>query len=304
MFLLFFPFLLTKQKFRFILSVGDGMSKEIHLNERLQPQDYIRGGSLSVTDRQFRYDTISHWHNYFEIEIIIDGKGKHIIDGKEYELKPNTLILITPINFHSIFMDNKYECKSINASFTSEMLSDKYLIQLASPNVRNFYEFGPEEFERIKSAFELLMHEQRIDSEYRFRLLEYCLELILRKDRSNTLSSADEEQLSGVKRAILYLELHFREKITLPQLASQAGFNPTYFSGIFHKITGETYIEKLNTLRIRHAKTMLADGYSVSEACFASGFGSLSNFLSIFKAKCGVTPNEYRKRYIKNNNSF
>ena len=54
MFLLFFPFLLTKQKFRFILSVGDGMSKEIHLNERLQPQDYIRGGSLSVTDRQFR----------------------------------------------------------------------------------------------------------------------------------------------------------------------------------------------------------------------------------------------------------
>ena len=250
------------------------MSKEILKFER----NMLHGESIHITQKKTVTGFKKHWHNYFEIEIIIDGKGKHIIDGKEYELKPNTLILITPINFHSIFMDNKYECKSINASFTSEMLSDKYLIQLASPNARNFYEFGPEEFERIKSAFELLMHEQRIDSEYRFRLLEYCLELILRKDRSSTLSSADEEQLSGVKRAILYLELHFREKITLPQLARQAGFNPTYFSGIFHKITGETYIEKLNTLRIRHAKTMLVDGYSVSEACFASGFGSLFIF--------------------------
>ena len=121
MFLLFFPFLLTKQKFRFILSVGDGMSKEIHLNERLQPQDYIRGGSLSVTDRQFGYDTISHWHNYFEIEIIIDGKGKHIIDGKEYELKPNTLILITPINFHSIFMKNSAKVCRVKSCLTCKL---------------------------------------------------------------------------------------------------------------------------------------------------------------------------------------
>lgn len=279
--------------------MGDDMSKEIHLNERLQPQDYIKGGSLSITDRQFRYDTVSHWHNYFEIEVIIDGRGKHVIDGKEYALKPNTVFLLTPVNFHSITMDNKYECKSMNVSFTSEMLSDRFLIQLASPNIKNYYELEPEVFDRIKSSFELLKHEQYIDSEYRYRLLEYCLALLLRNDRSNELSSADDEQLSGIKRAILYLELHFREKITLTQLAKQAGFNPTYFSGIFHKITGETYIEKLNTLRVRHAKTMLAEGYSVSEACFASGFGSLSNFLSIFKAKCGVTPNEYRKRYIK-----
>lgn len=277
------------------------MSKVILPNERLQPSDYIRGGSLSITEREFRYDTPPHWHNYFEIEIFFCGKGIHIIDGKEYTLKPNTVFLLTPINFHSILVENKFNCKTLNISFTSEMISDRMMIYLASPNVQNFYDLEPEIFNRISKAFQLLQYEQNIESEYKYRLLDYCLQLIFRNNTSNALANADDEQLSGIKRAILYLELHFREKITLSQISKQAGFNPTYFSEIFHKITGETYIEKLNTLRIRHAKTMLSEGFSVSEACFGSGFGSLSNFLTIFKSKCGVTPTAYKKLHQKNN---
>lgn len=100
--------------------------------------------------------------------------------------------------------------------------------------------------------------------------------------RSVALLNVEEKQLSGIKHAILYLELHFREEVTLSQLSKQTGFNSTYFSSLFHKIAGETYTETLNSLRARHAKNMLTDGYSVSEACFSSRFGSLSNFLSVF----------------------
>lgn len=276
------------------------MSKNIHLNERLQPQDYILGGSLSVTNRKFRYDTLPHWHNYFEIEVVIRGKGRHIIDGKEYPFKSNTISLLTPVNFHSILVEDKYECETINISFTSEMVSDKMMIYLTSQSVKPFYEPDIETFNRIKNSFELLQYEQHNESEYRYFLLDYCLNLILRNNKIDVLSNVNNEQLSGIRRAILYLELNFREKITLSILSKQAGFNQTYFSEIFHKTTGETYIEKLNSLRIHHAKTLLFKGYSVSEACFASGFGSLSNFLIVFKRKCGMTPSEYRNMYQNN----
>ena len=83
------------------------------------------------------------------------------------------------------------------------------------------------------------------------------------------------------------------------EVAAAAGYHPTYFSQLFSAVTGETYIDMLTRLRLGHAKSMLANGFSVSDSCFQSGFGSLSNFLEIFKRKCKTTPNEYRKKALK-----
>ena len=93
------------------------------------------------------------------------------------------------------------------------------------------------------------------------------------------------------------MELHFKERVTLSDLAAEAGYHPTYFSELFKKTTGETYIEKLTKLRIGHARTMLASGFSVFDACFLSGFGSLSGFAAAFKKACNMSPREYKKLY-------
>ena len=98
--------------------------------------------------------------------------------------------------------------------------------------------------------------------------------------------------------------MHFAEKITLETVAAVAGYNAAYFSALFSRLTGETYIEALSRIRLGHAKSMLASGFSVSDACFMSGFGSLSNFFTAFKKKYGVSPKEYvrgKKKPAENN---
>ena len=90
--------------------------------------------------------------------------------------------------------------------------------------------------------------------------------------------------------------MHFAEKITLESVATVAGYNAAYFSDLFSRLTGETYIEALSRIRLGHAKSMLAGGFSVSDACFMSGFGSLSNFLDVFKKHYKISPHEYKKR--------
>ena len=102
------------------------------------------------------------------------------------------------------------------------------------------------------------------------------------------------ENLPGIQRAILYLEMHFKENITLPMLAQEAGFNATYFSELFRKTTGQSYKQRLTELRVRYAKMLLKNGVSVSSACFESGFGSLSNFNAVFKQVYGITPRQYQ----------
>ena len=95
------------------------------------------------------------------------------------------------------------------------------------------------------------------------------------------------------------MELHFREDISLASIAAEVGYHPAYFSELFKRTTGETFMESLTKLRIGYARSMLLSGFSVSDACFLSGFGSLSNFLEMFKRNCKITPSEYRKNALK-----
>ena len=92
------------------------------------------------------------------------------------------------------------------------------------------------------------------------------------------------------------MQLHFRERITLKQLSGISGYSETYFSELFRKTTGQTYIERLQTLRLRYATVLLSNGLRVTDACYESGFGSISSFQVAFKKKirhfsgaiCGV----------------
>ena len=104
---------------------------------------------------------------------------------------------------------------------------------------------------------------------------------------------------SEMQRAIIYLETHFRESPSLKEISEYVGFNPTYFSELFKKVTGVTYTTRLNQLRIAYAKSLLTQGLSVSEACYACGFGSLSNFQHIFKKSTDTSPSEYRKAHYR-----
>ena len=143
-------------------------------------------------------------------------------------------------------------------------------------------------------AAELLRHACESDGPCKGQLLEYLLSSFSQKD----LQQGSNEQLTGIRKAIAYMELHFREKISLEQLSKLSGYNPTYFSELFRKATGQSYIRRLKELRLRYAAMLLRSGVSVSDACYASGFGSLSNFLAAFKEKYGVPPSTYYKRGI------
>jgi len=125
-------------------------------------------------------------------------------------------------------------------------------------------------------------------------LCESLLTVILRESKKKRLPA---QELTGIKRAILYMSMHFRENLTLSQVANQAGFHPYYFSELFKKITGENFSKRLNDLRIGYAKELLASGFTVSEACFGAGFGSLSNFLTVFKKSMGITPIDFKKAH-------
>ena len=204
------------------------------------------------------------------------------------------MFLLTPADFHQIQAES--DIHLYNLSFNEAFLNDRMIISLSSNKVMRAYSFDHKKLSQFRNAFELLMEECMIKGRCIPILAEYILEYLIRNNANYDSNHTNSENLSGIKKALLYLEMHFKEDISLTTLAKQAGFHPSYFSELFHETTGETYKEKLNSLRISHSKTLLKNGYSVSDACYESGFGSLSNFLTVFKQSCHMTPSQYKKK--------
>lgn len=263
---------------------------------RLMAGDEIGNRHITV-ERHVSLDYPQHWHNYFEIEIIVEGTGSYIFNGIAFPIGKGDAFLLTPVDFHQIEATSPLEL--INISFDEVWLSEYMRTFLYTADFAKKQRFEGMDYERLIMAAELLRHECESDAPCINQLLEYLLSRFMPQEILQTKTAASQMHLTGIKKAAAYIELHFREKVTLQQLSAISGYSPTYFSELFRKVTGENYIERLTSLRVNYAKALLASGLSVSDACFESGFGSLTNFLAVFKEKCGMPPSEYRRKYKK-----
>lgn len=92
-----------------------------------------------------------------------------------------------------------------------------------------------------------------------------------------------------------YIEEHFREPITLMELAGQFQFHPNYFSGAFRDLAGVSFQDYVMALRLKEAKALLSgSGLSVRQIAMQVGYNSQSYFQRVFKKAEGITPMEYR----------
>ena len=272
-------------------------SNAMHKMEKSERNRLPIGRSLTVEKHTVTGEHPQHWHSYFEIEIILSGSGKYIINDIEYDISANDVFFLNPTDFHYLDVDEVTEL--INISFDNNILDDKDMALLICEKNFRAYKFDCEGRDRLLNAANILLYEYETSGDCQKQILQYVVKCLLRKNTISQEEVSSGEQNRGIKRAVVYMEMYFAEKITLDDVAAAAGYHPTYFSELFARVTGETYIDMLTRLRLSHAKSMLANGFSVSDACFQSGFGSLSNFLEVFKKNCGMPPSIYRKMRSK-----
>jgi len=263
-------------------------------NERLSLSELQTQGYIQADKRCLKTNYEPHWHDYFEIEILTEGEIIHTLNGEIHSLTAGSAYLLTPTDFHTVSV--KKEAKIWNISFSEEAISEKRFCELLSAELQTHFTLDSDTVTRLIAIAELISAEaKREDSGCSRELLECLLTVLLRNGRSRIPQSTSLEQISGIRKAILYLELHFREAPSLARVADHSGFHPHYLSELFKQVTGQTYTARLNTLRVGYAKTMLSGGFSVTETCYRSGFGSPSNFLTVFKKYTGISPAEYKK---------
>ncbi len=98
-----------------------------------------------------------------------------------------------------------------------------------------------------------------------------------------------------IKKIIDYIEEHSHEQINAKTAAMQINFSPAYFSRLFNKETGKSFVEYVVFIRIRKSLVYLRrTEYTIEEIADLVGFNTPNYFSSTFRKYVGLTPSEYR----------
>ena len=94
-----------------------------------------------------------------------------------------------------------------------------------------------------------------------------------------------------------FIALHQNGELGLGETARAAHMSPFYFCKVFKKATGLTFTEYLARARITTVQQLLLDAHvRISEAAYAAGFQSISQFNRVFLRVAGEVPRSYRER--------
>src|SRR5438477_2170882 len=118
---------------------------------------------------------------------------------------------------------------------------------------------------------------------------------------SNELAvGREKDESANMARARQFIAKHQAEPLTLGRVAQAANISRCYFCKMFKKATGMNFIDYLSRVRVEKSKTLLLNPNSrISEAAFASGFQSMTNFNRAFRRIVGRSPTQFRESLPK-----
>jgi AraC-like DNA-binding protein len=122
-------------------------------------------------------------------------------------------------------------------------------------------------------------------------------EYILLDQKAITQHSAMD--LERINPVFVYLIENFRHGISLDKAAEAANMTPNAFCKYFKKITRKTFMEMVIEYRLNYAtRQLIQTDKTISAICYDSGFGDVSHFYKIFKARMQLSPLHYRKKFM------
>lgn len=257
-----------------------------------------------------------HSHDFIELIIILQGKGRFIIDGETYEVKEGHLVILNPGTLHRSSPDGQSDQSYVecylgftNVEFRNCPKNHLPLFRNREPIVKL-----PEEWKQL--IFHLCgainQESSRYEAGRSFMLKAYLIQVLCLIER---LRRQDLEQVNKggcsaryefksitkkyiVQNIMKYMEENYREKISLDQIADNMYLSSYYISKLFKSETGDTPINYLISLRMRKAREILDKDpeRSVQEVAAAVGYEDAYHFSKLFKKYYGLSPMHYKAR--------
>lgn len=249
-----------------------------------------------------------HYHNYYELFLMIRGNAKHIVNGEIQKIHERQLFFIRDFDVHD-YARSEDSFEFINFAFEKELFDllfeyigdsaekEKFLTSPLPPCTL----LSPKDNENLFFSFTELNQSNESQE------VITKAKLILAKVFLQYFHTSDVQ----LNKIPLWLEMTY-EKMKNPKnfiagigrMCEISGKSREHMSRLFKKYYSQTPTDFITQMRLEMAvNLLLMSNFSVTDICYECGFETLSWFYKCFCKKFGKTPVQYRKDNMLTNTS-
>jgi AraC-like DNA-binding protein len=246
-----------------------------------------------------------HWHEELELLYPLNGEITLRIAGENHLLPQRTLAVIDPCQIHSTYCRNKTSM-FLNIHLSKRLL-ENYLPDISLRQLHCLpgcadESLLPEYREVCSFAEELVLLYMKDTPVFMMEAEGIVLQLLAHLFRNFSVNAAnlsapvDILTMERIRTIITYTEEHFRETVSLGDVAARLGLGKESFCRFVKKNMGMSYLNYLNEVRLSHVyKALLDSDTPVGEIMASNGFTNQKLFNRAFKELYGQTPSSVRR---------
>lgn len=225
----------------------------------------------------------------------VDGKGWYKIGERKYQVSTNEFFMLPQNVEHAYGSDDEHPWSIYWIHFGGESLPELNKM----PVVQKFFKptlikNGGDiaaQFSKIYKTLELGYSTDNLM--YANMCLSYFISLFIHNEKHYTVNASATNDC--IDSAILFMQEHIHENLTLEQLSKQYSYSPSRFSSLFRQKTGYAPIDYFIHMKMQKASQHLDfSNRSVKDIAMSMGFDDPYYFSKRFKKITGMSPKKYR----------
>lgn len=240
-----------------------------------------------------------HYGKTIEILLCSDLSGEIRIDNDYFRLGGNQVFVIPPNTVHYVHANSAegYEgimyVLKISLEAMSNYINLPAMLEYGNKSI-SMLPFTYPGYDKIYHLMQNLI--EKDDNIFDCMISIISIFKLLQDDtgkghQAETTARALEG--SDLRELIKWTLDNYNRKITLDDVSKRMGYSKFYFCSRFKAMTGTTYLNYLNSVRVAHACHFLRQNKPISEICYLCGFENVSYFIQVFKKIKGMTPKSY-----------
>ena len=256
----------------------------------------INANKLNISsDSSARYSP-AHIHDLCEIYVNLSGNVSFVVEKNLYCILPGDIIITKPYEYHHCVYNDDSDHLHYWILFSSKENPDLFRFftdrKRGTNNLIRLPKNICEQFIAVCEKFVATSPQKTITAlSSFFEILSY-IEQGLQK---YSVSDANNNMPPHIRKILSHINQHFATINNISKLASDFNISITTLERYFKKYLATTPKKYLDNKKLSNACMMLRQNYSVTEACFESGFDDYSHFIYIFKKNMKITPLKYKK---------
>lgn len=245
-----------------------------------------------------------HWHRGLELLFVLEGEAQVSVDGQAFALALEDVILINSGSIHELRSKDGallivLQLGSELFKFSEDTLDDMEFKCNSSVDPNS------ERYDGIRKAIARLAANSTSKDPgagyLKCGICNYLLAELVTYFRSHykNRSLTRRNYTKRMSEILDYMERHYKEDLSLKDMAKSQNLSSTYFSDFFRRYTGVKFTQYNIDVKLNHAlQDLVGTSHTIERIAADNGFPEVHAFIRTFKAKFGMTPNVYRKRNL------